>query len=64
MSKDQILEKLRDSLINSKEEEIETKGLEQSIKNTEDFNDAIDLVKKIDNLLSVITTTRKGISEI
>ena len=49
MSKEQVLEKLRDSLINSKEE-IETKGLEQSIKNTVDPNDAIELVKKIDKL--------------
>ena len=50
MSKDQVLEKLRDSLINSKEE-IETKGLEESIKNTGDPNDAIELVKKIDKLI-------------
>ena len=40
-----MLEKLRGSLINSKEE-IETKGLEQLIKNTSDPNDAIELVKK------------------
>ena len=51
MNKDQVLEKLRDSFINSKEEEIETKGLEQSIKNTDDPNDAIELVKKIDKLI-------------
>ena len=40
---------LRDSLINSNEE-IETKGFEQSIKNTIEPNDAIELVKKIDKL--------------
>ena len=51
MNKDQVLEKLRDSVINSKEEEIETKGLEQSIKNTGDNNDATELVKKIDKLI-------------
>ena len=48
MSKDQVLEKLRDSLIYSKEE-IETKGLE--IKNIGDPNDAIELVKKIGKLI-------------
>ena len=51
MSKDQVLEKLRDSGINSKEEEIETKGLEHSIKNTGDPKDAIELVKKIGKLI-------------
>ena len=51
MSKDQVLEKLRYSLINSNEEEIETKGLEQSIKNKGDPSDAIELVKKIDKLI-------------
>ena len=51
MSKDQVLEKLRDSLINSKEKEIETKGLEQAIKNTSDPNDATELVKKIERLI-------------
>ena len=50
MSKEQVLEKLRDSLINSKEG-IETKGLEQSIKNTSDPNDATELVKKIDKMI-------------
>ena len=49
MSKEQVHEKLRDSLINSKEE-IETKGLEQLIKTTENPNDAIELVKKLDKL--------------
>ena len=49
MSKEQVLEKLRDSLINSKEE-IKTKGLEQLIKTTDNPNDAIGLVKKIVNL--------------
>ena len=51
MNKNQVVEKLRDSLINSKEEEIKTKGLEQSIKNTGDPNDAIELVKKIGKLI-------------
>ena len=51
LSKDQVLEKLRDSLTNSKEKEIKTKGLEQAIKNTSDYNDAIELVKKIDKLI-------------
>ena len=50
LSKEQVLEKLRDSLINSKEE-IETKGLEQSIKHASDPNDAIELVKKIDKMI-------------
>ena len=50
MNKDQVLEKLRDSPINSKEE-IETKGLEQAIKNTSDSNDAIELIKKIERLI-------------
>ena len=49
MSKEQVHEKLRDSLINSKEE-IETKGLEQLIRTTENPNDAIELVKKLDKL--------------
>ena len=47
LSKDQVLEKLRNSLINSKEE-IETKGLEESITNTSSPNDAVELVKKFD----------------
>ena len=51
LNKDQILEKLRDSLIESKEEEINTKGLEQLIKNTDNPNDAANLVKKIDKLI-------------
>ena len=51
MNKDQVLEKLRDSLINSKEEEIETKCLEQSLRNTGDPNDAIELVKKMNKLI-------------
>ena len=49
MSKEQVYEKLRDSLINSKEE-IETKGLEQLIRTTENPNDATELVKKLDKL--------------
>ena len=51
MSKDEVLEKLRDSLINSKEKENETKDLEQAIKNTSDPNNAIELVKKIERLI-------------
>ena len=51
MSKGQVLEKLRDSPINSKEKEIETKGFEQAIKNTSDPNEAIELVKKIERLI-------------
>ena len=50
MTEEQVLEKLRDSLINSKEE-IETKGLEQTVKNTSDPNDTIELVKKIDKMI-------------
>ena len=49
MIKDQVLKKLQDLLINSKEE-IETKGLEQLIENTNNLNDATELVKKIDKL--------------
>ena len=44
-----MYEKLRDSLINSKEE-IETKDLEQLIRITGNPNHAIELVKKIDKL--------------
>ena len=49
MSIEQVYEKLQDSLINSKEE-IETKCLEQLIRTTDNHNDAIELVKKIDKL--------------
>ena len=49
MSIGQVYEKLRDSLINSKGE-IETKGLKQIIRTTDNPNDAIDLVKKINKL--------------
>ena len=45
------MEKLRDSLVNSKEEEIESKGLEQTVKNNSDLNDAIELVRKIDKII-------------
>ena len=48
LSKDQLLQKLLDSLINK--EEIETKGLEELIKNTNNSNDAIELVNKLDKL--------------
>ena len=50
MSEEQVLEKLRDSLINSKEE-IENKGLEQTVKNTSDPHNAIYLAKKIDKMI-------------
>ena len=50
LSKEQVLEKLQDSLINSKEE-VETKGLELTIKNTNYPSDAIELVKKIERLI-------------
>ena len=49
MSIEQVYEELRDSLINSKEK-VETKGLEQLIRTTDNPNDAIELVKKIDKL--------------
>ena len=69
MSKEQVYEKLRDSLINSKEE-IETKGLEHLIRTTDNPNDAIELVKKIDKLTKRSKNNifgipaRKGISKI
>ena len=49
MGKKQVYEKLRDTLINSKEQ-IETKGLEQFIRTTDNPNDAIELFKKLDKL--------------
>ena len=49
LSKEYVYEKLRDLLINSKEE-FETKGLEQLIRTTDNPNDAIELVKKLDKL--------------
>ena len=49
LSKEYVYEKLRDLLINSKEE-IETKGLEQLIRTTDNPNNAIELVKKLDKL--------------
>ena len=49
MGKEQVYEKLQDSLINSKEE-IETKDLEQLIRTTDNPKDAIELVKKFDKL--------------
>ena len=51
MNKDQILQKLRESLIKSKEEEIDTKGLEESIRTIDNPNDAAELEKKIDKLI-------------
>ena len=50
LSEEQVLEKLRDSLINSKEE-IEVEGLEQTLKTTSKPNGAIELVKKIDKTI-------------
>ena len=47
-----MLEKLRDSLIKRKEEdEIDSKGLEQSVKNTGNPSHVAGLVKKIDKLI-------------
>ena len=51
MTEEQVLKNLRDSLINSKEE-IETKGIEQTVKNSSDHNDAIELVKKMDKKIN------------
>ena len=51
MNKDQILQKLRESLIKSKEQEIDTKGLEESIRTIDNPNDAAELEKKIDKLI-------------
>ena len=45
-----MLKKLRDSLINSKEE-FEAKGLEESVKNIGNQNEAAELVKKIDRFI-------------
>ena len=53
MSKEHVYEKIRDSIINSKEE-IETKGLEQLIRTTDNPNDAIELIKKLDKLTKCI----------
>ena len=48
LSEDQLLQKLLDSPISK--EEIETKGLEELIKNTSNPNDAIELVKTLHKL--------------
>ena len=48
LSEDQLLQKLLDSLISK--EEIENKELEELIKNRSNPNDAIELVKKLDQL--------------
>ena len=45
-----MLEKLQDSLIDSKEE-IETKDLEQLIKTADSHNDPVELVKKIEKII-------------
>ena len=50
LSKEYVYEKLRDSLSINSKEEIETKGLEQLIRTTDNPNDAIELVKKLDKL--------------
>ena len=50
LSKEYVYEKLRDSLIINSKEEIETKGLEQLLRTTDNPNDAIELVKKLDKL--------------
>ena len=49
LSKEYVYKKLQDSLINCKEE-IETKSLEQLIRTTDNPNDAIELLKKLDKL--------------
>ena len=49
MSKEHVYEKLRDSLINSKEE-IETKSLGQLIRTTDNPSNVTELVKKLDKL--------------
>ena len=49
LSKEYVYKKLQDSLINCKEE-LETKSLEQLIRTTDNPNDAIELVKKLDKL--------------
>ena len=49
LSKGYVYKKLQDSLINCKEE-IETKSLEQLIRTTDNPNDAIELVKKLNKL--------------
>ena len=69
LSKEYVYEKLRDSLINSKEE-IEIKGLEQLIRTTDNPNDAIELVQKLDKLTKcsknniLVWAFLKSISEI
>ena len=50
LSQEQVSQKVRDSLINS-QEEIETKCLEQLIKTTDNHNDAVELVKKIEKFV-------------
>ena len=50
LSKKYVYKKLRDSLIINSKEKIETKGLEQSIRTTDNPDDAIELVKKLDKL--------------
>ena len=50
LSKKYVYEKLRDSLFINSKEEIETKGLEQLIRTTDNPTDATDLVKKLDKL--------------
>ena len=49
LGKEQVYEKLPDSFINSNEG-IESKGLEKFIRVTDNPNDAIELVKKLDKL--------------
>ena len=49
LSKEYLYEKLQDSIIIIKEE-IETKGLEQLIRTTDNPNNATELVKKLNKL--------------
>ena len=50
MTEEQVLKKLRDSIINNNEE-IQAKGLEQTIKTTNDTSDAMELVKNIEKMI-------------
>ena len=50
LRKEKVLKKLRDSLVKCNKE-IETKGLEESIKNIGNPNEAAELVKKIDRFI-------------
>ena len=59
LSDEQLLQKLLDSLISK--EEIETKNLEELIKNTSNPNDAIGLVKKLDWISKLTKSSKNNI---